>query len=68
MPMPTTLTNMKAATTRVMSVVVNTRMNTTTINTTTKELPLLGSKPMDKANPDVEEIRRRIQRPSAISP
>lgn len=49
-------------------VMVSTKMNTTTTNTTTKEHLLLGSNPRAKDNLDVEEIRKKIQRRSAISP
>ena len=68
MLMPTTPTSKREATMKEMSVVVNTKMNITTTNTTTKEHPLLGSIPTAKDNPDVVEIRKRIQRLSVISP
>lgn len=67
MRMRTTRTNTRAGITRVKRVVfmvVNTKMNTTMTNTTTKERLLLVS----THKPSVGAIRRRTRRPLVISP
>jgi hypothetical protein len=67
MPMRTTHTSMMEVTTRDRSMVVSTKMTTTTINTTTKERRLRASMHKVRVIQSAEEILRRIPRPSVIS-
>jgi hypothetical protein len=66
--MQTIHTNMTEVTTRARSMEVNTKTSITTINTTTNTVRLLrDSNRKARELPDVEVIRKRIRRPSAIS-
>jgi len=68
MLMPTTHTTRTEDITRARSMAGSTRTNTTMTNTTTKERLLRASTHRAKATQSVEEIRRKIRRPSVISP
>ena len=68
MLMPTTHTTRMADIMKARSMAASTRTNTTMISTTIKEHLLRASTHKAKATPNVEEIRRKIQRPSVISP
>lgn len=67
MPMPATPISKMEVIMKAESTMDSTRMSTTTINTTIKELPLPVST-ANKVNPVGEATRKRIQRHSVISP
>ena len=66
--MPTIHTTRMEDITRARSMADNTRTNTIMINTMTKERLLRASTHKAKVTQSVEEIRKKIQRHSAISP